>query len=210
VRVADARRLLEKAGGIDGIADLAHLPVANWYKNCHIASLAIVRTGAFGPSGVARGWAGGVRSQHSWIVIGEAPQGARRPGPWDASAVVADPTLWSYQGAEPYVHFGKNTLKTHVPHGTGSIWAYGHPDNCAPGAAVELSWKEPPSKAAQVFTECLGPLDRRGWTALAYYPVEGWPAGEIIGAIADTFGECYVPVDILGMTTERNPRGLYW
>lgn len=210
MRVSDAKGMLEKAGGVEGLVRLADLPVREWYRNCHVASLRIVRTGAFGPARVVRGTAGGVMSQHSWIVIGAAPQGATRPDPWDGGAVIADPTLWSYQGGEPCVQFAKNSLKTHVPHGTGSIWGYGRPANCPPGDAVELGWTQPPSQAAQVFLDILGPLDKRGWIELAHCPVQGWPSGEIIAAVADTFGSAHVPVDILGMITERNPHGLYW
>lgn len=210
MKVADARRMLEAAGGLKGLEELTGIPFSDWYHDCHSASLQVVRTGVFGNARVARGWVSGILSQHSWIVIGEAPQFAERPDPWDTDAVVADPTLWSYQGAEPYVHFSKNTMKTYAPHGTGSIWACGHPDNCDPANAVELDWKQPPSGAAQVFTEVLGPLDQNGWVQLAHYPVQGWPAGEIIGAIADTFGEVNIPIDVLGMTTDRNPKGLYW
>lgn len=210
MKVSDARRMLEKAGGVKGIEEALGVPLSGFYHDCHNASLRIVRTGVFGPARVARGMASGMFSQHSWIVAGEADLLTGRPDPYDASAVIVDPTLWSYQGVKPYVHFGKNSMKTHVPHGSGSIWAHGHPENCDPAAAVELDWKEPPSKVAQAFIEALGPLDKRGWVELAHYPVQGGPSGEFITAIADTFGEVQVPVDILGMTTGRNPGGLYW
>ncbi len=55
----------------------------------------------------------------------------------------------------------------------------------------------------------LGPLDRRGWATLAHAPVEGWPAGEILGAMCDSGMEAVVPIDIIGMLTDRNPSGLY-
>jgi hypothetical protein len=211
VKVADARRMLKDAGGLKGLEEALGRPLGSFHHDCHNASLRVVKTGIFGPARVARGMSRGTGiSQHSWIVVGEVPPYSERPDPWDADAVVADPTMWSYQDAEPYVHFGKNTLKTHVPHGTGSIWAFGHPGNCAPGETAALEWKKPPSKAALVFMDFLGPLSREGWINLAHYPVQGWPSGEIIGAIADTFGEAHVPIDILGMTTERNPGGLYW
>lgn len=210
MKVADARRMLSDAGGVKGIEEMLGRPLSSFHHDCHSASLHVVRTGVFGPARVARGTARGVFGQHSWIVAGEPAPYRERPDPWDLDAVIADPTLWSYQDAEPYVHFAKNSLKTHVPHGSGSIWASGHPANCEPEEAVSLEWRQPPSKAAQVFTEVLGPLDKAGWITLAHYPVQGWPSGEIIGAVADTFGEAQIPIDILGMTTERNPGELYW
>jgi hypothetical protein len=202
VKAADARRLLKEAGGLEALEEALGEPAIRWGGRCHEISLKVLRTGILGPGRVARGGCQGVLSQHSWIILGG--------GPYDRDAVIADPTLWSYQDAAPYVHFAKNSMRTHRPHGSGSIWRYGHPDNCAPGKAVDLTWKKPPSKAARLFLELLGPLDKRGWIELAHYPVEDWPSGEIIGAIADTFGEVQVPIDILGMTTDRNPGGLYW
>jgi hypothetical protein len=41
-------------------------------------------------------------------------------------------------------------------------------------------------------------------------PVHGWPAAEIVAAIADTPSlAAYVPIDLLGMLTDRNPGKLY-
>lgn len=210
MRVAEAKRMLEQAGGLKGLEEAMGGPLSGHYHDCHNGSLRVARTGLFGTARVARGGCKGVPGQHSWIVIGEPPQGSARPDPYDPNAVIADPTLWSYQGAEPYVYFARNSMKTHVPHSSGSIWACGHPASCPPERAVELAWREPPSKAAEVFLGVLGPLDRSGWAELAHYPVGGWPAGEIIGAIADTLGDAVVPIDVLGMVTERNPHGLYW
>jgi hypothetical protein len=40
--------------------------------------------------------------------------------------------------------------------------------------------------------------------------VEGWPAAEIIDAIYNTPElTTWVPIDIVGMLTDRNPKGLY-
>lgn len=207
MKAGQVQRMLDRAGGVKGLERMLGRPLSDYYHDCHAGSLAVVRTGVFGTPGegvrVARGGCKGVLGQHSWIVIGADPY---RP-----SAVVADPTLWSYRtGVKPYVAIAPNSRSTWVPHGSGSIWQKGHPDNCDPAQAVELDWAEPPSGAAQVFLDALGPLDKHGWIQLAHYPVEGWPAGEIIGAIADTFGKVHVPVDILGMVTDRNPGGLYW
>jgi hypothetical protein len=206
MRAAEAKRSLVTAGGIRALEEAVGEPASRWAARCHEMSLKIVRTGLLGVPGrdarVARGTAQGVTAQHSWIVLGG--------GPYDESAVVADPTIWSYQAADPYVHFAKNSMRTHRPHGTGSIWEHGHPENCHPRLAVDLNWAEPPSLEARAFLGVLGPLDQHGWIMLAHGPVQGWAAGEVVAAIADTFGEAVVPIDILGMTTDRNPMGLYW
>ena len=60
-----------------------------------------------------------------------------------------------------------------------------------------------------MFLNLLGPLDKNGWITLAHAPVERWPAGEIIDAMCESGLEGYVPIDIVGMTTDRNPSGLY-
>jgi hypothetical protein len=40
--------------------------------------------------------------------------------------------------------------------------------------------------------------------------MEGWPSSEIIAAMDDTDElRALVPIDILGMVTDRNPGGLY-
>jgi hypothetical protein len=195
--------MLEAAGGIAGLEKLLEVPLSSFHHGCHAGSLLVLRTGVFGPGRVARGFADGVRGQHSWIVLGGSP--------YDTDAVIADPTLWSYQGAEPYIHFARNSMRTHVPHGTGSIWATGAPPE-PQGKTIALDWQDPPSGAAQAFLEVCGPLDLRGWMFLANSPVIGWPAGEILSAVADTpgLGQSLIPIDILGMVTDRNPKGLYW
>jgi hypothetical protein len=183
-------------------------PVAEWSHQCHAVSLAIVRSGLLGDPGqdarVARGGCKGVGSQHSWIVLGR--------NCWDTGLWVADPTLWSYTRTDPAVSVWRNSLGRHVPHGTGSIWAYGAPENCAIEDAIWLERQEGLSGEARAFLECCGPLDRRGWMFLANAPVQEWPSREIIEAIADDpqLGAALVPIDILGMLTSRNPDGLYW
>lgn len=199
-------KMMAEAGGLPGLEELLGRPLSDYYHGCHAGSLAVLRTGIFGTPGqdarVARGHCAGILSQHSWIIVGG--------GPYDRKAVIADPTRWSYFSGGPSVTITRNAMTDYQPHGAGDIWRRGHPDNCDPSQAVELDWKEPPSGSARLFLELLGPLDKHGWIQLAHYPVEGWPAGEIIGAVADTFGAVHVPVDILGMVTDRNPGGLYW
>lgn len=56
----------------------------------------------------------------------------------------------------------------------------------------------------------VGPLDRPGWMRLASCPVGGWPAAEVLAAMDDTPAlQTLVPIDRLGMLTDRNPGGLY-
>jgi hypothetical protein len=75
---------------------------------------------------------------------------------------------------------------------------------------VDLTPREPFSREAKNFLDLLGPLDEKGFRVLAHAPVEGWPAAEILDAIENTEGlKCYVPIDIIGMLTNRNPGGLY-
>lgn len=189
------------------LAELIGVPLDHWAGRCHAVSLALVRTGEFGRSRVARGGAEGIMSQHSWIVLGDDC--------YDPAAVIVDPTyLPATEGrGEIVVDYARNL--SHAPHGAGSIWRCagsiwrwtgGEPG----GAAVELTPKVPLSQFAQDFLAVLGPMDVRGWYAFAtHVPVEGWPAAEILTAIEETF-PCAVPVDKLGMVTDLNPRGLYW
>jgi hypothetical protein len=177
-------------------------PMTRWSLQCHAASLALVRSGLLPGARVARGWAAGVGGQHSWVVVGHD---CYAPG-----ALIVDPTLWSYRGTPPAIWTGTARAGIHVPHnGAGNIWTYGRPP-AATGPAVALTPKTTLSSAAGAFLTVLGPLDARGWLALLASPVRGWPAGEIIAAMADTPSlAALVPVDLLGMLTDRNPGGLY-
>lgn len=68
----------------------------------------------------------------------------------------------------------------------------------------------PVSREAELFLDLCGPLDQKGWAELIHSPVEGWPAAEIIAAVDDTPElSTLIPVDILGMLTDRNPQGVY-
>ena len=177
-------------------------PLSRWSHQCHAASLHLVRSGLLPGSRVARGWARGVGGQHSWVVVGTDC--------YAAGALIVDPTLWSYRGTPPVIWTGTAKAGIHVPHnGTGNIWTYGRP---APPTArvVPLTPKKPLSGLAAAFLAEIGPLDRRGWMTLLGSPVKGWPAGEIIAAMDDTPDlEALVPIDLLGMLTDRNPGGLY-
>jgi hypothetical protein len=202
---------------MSGLAELAErsrwvaegilAPLDDWKYQCHSASVKLMRSGSFGTCRVARGSANGVAGQHSWLVLGDDCYAAR--------AAIIDPTLWSYDSTVNGVWVGSYRDGRHTPHGKGSIWQWGRPDE-AVGPVVELTPRQPFSRAARDFLDLLGPLDFNGWVMLAHAPVEGWPAGEIIDALCDTPDpttagtfEAYVPVDIVGMVTDRNPRGLY-
>jgi hypothetical protein len=174
-------------------------PLDAWAHQCHAASLALLESGRFGVCRVARGSCEGVVGQHSWLVLGDDC--------YAHGVAIIDPTLWSYDKTVQGVWVGKAGVR-HTPHGAGSIWRWGRP-NGPTGPVVELTPRKPFSRSARGFLEMLGPLDEAGWIALAHAPVEGWPAGEIIDAICESGMEVYVPIDIVGMVTDRNPQGLY-
>jgi hypothetical protein len=174
-------------------------PLQNWYHDCHGASAKVVGDGAFAPCRLARGVCQGVGSQHSWVVLGDDC--------YDETATIIDPTLWSYDPAVVGILVCSMEDGRHRPHGSGSIWDWGKPVSGG-GAPITLEPKEPFSDAALLFLELLGPLDRDGWIMLANGPVEQWPAAEIMPAIEDTVGPV-VPIDIIGMLTDRNPTGVY-
>lgn len=183
----------------DQIADEIGLPVGRWPNNCHSVSLKVLRTGRFGPGRIARGWAQGVGSQHSWIVLGD--------NVYDRAATVVDPTILA-AGPIPKIWVGPNR-RMHQPHGAGTIYESG-PPQAGDGTPIELSGTAALSRGARMFLEACGPLDLRGWMSLANGPMEGWPAGEIVRAILDTPRlAAIVPIDIAGMITDRNPKGLY-
>lgn len=177
-------------------------PLVDWACQCHAASLKLVRQGDLGACRVARGSCAGVGGQHSWVVLGDDC--------YDKRAVIIDPTLWSYDENVPLgVWVGTYRKGKHHPHGEGSIWEWGRP-NDPTGPIMKLTPRKPFSESAKSFLQMLGPLDKEGWALLAHAPVQFWPAGEILDAIYHTEGlSAYVPIDIIGMTTSLNPNGLY-
>ena len=176
-------------------------PLEDWAYRCHAASVKLVRHGELGVCRVARGGCTGVRGQHSWVVLGDDCYAKR--------AAIIDPTLWSYDDTIEGVWVGSYRDGRHWPHGKGSIWDWGRP-NHPTGPVVTLTPRKPFSPSAEIFLEMLGPLDFEGWVLLAHAPVENWPAAEILDAIENTEGlRGRVPIDILGMITDLNPKGLY-
>jgi hypothetical protein len=170
--------------------------------DCHRASLSLVLSGALGSNcRVARGTCEGVGGQHSWVVLG-----------WDCydkNATVVDPTLWSYDETVEGIWTGKASERPHEPFGAGSIWQWGRP-NDPTGEILALDPDFEFSSAALGFLDMLGPLDFEGWAVLAHAPVGGWPSEEIFKAMyRDKRFSVLIPIDIVGMATDENPRGLY-
>ena len=189
------------------IADKIGIPLDTWYGKCHQVSLAIVRAGIFhGPEGarvrVARGVADSVPGQHSWISLGD---------PYFPGTRYVDPTWWAWNLDHPEITSCLVEEELYTPHGYASIWDWGRPFHQG-GPTIALTPSESLSRDAQDFLAMVEPLDLRGWMALANAPVLGWPAKEILSAIADTegLGAALIPIDVFGMITDRNPGDLYW
>lgn len=167
---------------------------------CHQVSLAIVKAGWFDGARVARGFCEGVSSQHSWVAVGD---------PYDQDAPIIDATWWSYNAEVEPIYVGFLSEGWHHPHGNASIFDWGKPEHGG-GPDIELTPSFTLSERAEDFLDLLGPLDRQGWAVLSSAPVLDWPAGEIFAAMDDTPQlKALLKVDILGMTTDRNPGGLY-
>ena len=185
-------------------------PRADWARNCHAVSLALVRsravgieTGADGSPAcrVARGSAPRVAGQHSWVVFSHDC--------YDPQAMVLDLTLWSYDPTAPLIYRGRAEERPHIPHGSGSIYTAGRPSSHG-GEPIALTPTQPLSTPAKTFLEILGPLDMHGWRELASAPVHGWPAHELTTAMCQTDRlRSLVPIDLAGMRTDLNPAGLY-
>jgi len=205
--VPSRRELARLAADIPRIEDAIGMPIRQWAGQCHGVSLAILRTGIFGRGRVARGSARGVMSQHSWIVLGDSPE---TTNVYAQQGDLIDPTWWWYTSPErPYIWVG-SPRNGHTPHGAGSIWRNGKPPEPT-GPVITLEGVEALSREAQHFLSMCGPLDYRGWAALAHGPMEGWPAGEILEAMLETRElKAVAPIDRIGMLTTRNPSGLYW
>lgn len=186
---------------IPTVEKITGVPFAQTAQACHHVSLAIVQARILPDARVARGTCQGVFGQHSWIVVGNDC--------YDPDAQIIDPTLWSYDKTVTGIWHGTARDGRHRPHGAGSIWDYGKPVS-AGGPIIRLTPRTSLSAEATFFLGMLGPLDRTGWSVLAHAPVEQWPSGEIFAAMADTAElRALIPIDILGMTTDRNPSGLY-
>jgi len=174
--------------------------------DCHSVSLALIRSGLLGTGGrrlrVARGSCRGVGGQHSWVVLGH---------PYNPRAKIVDITLWSYDEHQPRIWVGDNTFACHRP--KGYDWIFNTDKPYSRGGDPLLLDEDRMSGEARRFLEVIGPLDAPGWAALwSRTGMLGWPAKEILEAFVDQYPTmaALVPVDILGMVTDRNPQDLYW
>lgn len=174
--------------------------------DCHSVSLALIRSGLLGEGGpelrVARGSCKGVGGQHSWVVLGH---------PYDEDATIVDLTLWSYDKAQPRIWVGTQRSRLHRAKGQDHIWVTDKPQHRG-GDTLAVS-KKGLSPSAARFLQTIGPLDPAGWGALwSRTGMLGWPAQEILEACLDQHRmmSALVPIDIVGMVTDRNPEELYW
>lgn len=174
----------------------------DWAHDCHSVSLAIVQSDLFEQARVARGSCFGVGGQHSWVVLGDDC--------YDPRAPILDATLWSYDDQAEILWRGPwGPPGLHHPHGQGHFLA-GPPPYPEGGEPIRLRDAGRLSFGAARFLQMVGPLDAMGWARLGKLPVQGWPAREIIEAMLDTPAlKALVPIDIVGMVTDRNPDGLY-
>lgn len=182
------------------VAELIGVPSGEWHHNCHSISLKIVRSGILGKEArVARGMCPKVPSQHSWITVGDC---------YGKDTPIVDPTLWCYDEQVDDIWSGTREDNIHFPHGHGSIWAYGRPPE--PTSEI-IKLEHEFSSLAESFLSICGPLDLTGWIFLAHAPVEGWPSSEIIDAMCDhPMIHPHIPIDRIGMLTNRNPNNLYF
>uniref|UniRef100_A0AAU7J7T7 Uncharacterized protein n=2 Tax=unclassified bacterial viruses TaxID=12333 RepID=A0AAU7J7T7_9VIRU len=189
---------------VEALMTRINFPLDRVAKNCHAVSLSIVKSGILPRARVARGYAVGVTGQHSWVVSDYGPDGV-----YDSKAHIIDATLWSYDDSIPGVWQGAYDDDRHRPHGWGSVFDAARPYSHG-GREIRLTVNFPMSAEASDFIRMLGPLDAAGWQMVANLPVFGWPAAEVIRAMCETKAtSVYVPIDIEGHLTDRNPGGLY-
>lgn len=195
---------------IPAIEKAIDIPFEKWAHQCHSISYQIMC--ALAPEGrIARGWCDNVGSQHSWLVLGQDC--------YDQDTTIIDPTLWSYDDKIEGIWTGTmRDRPRHLPFGWNggrTMFEWGCPIP-GDGPNIELTPQVPLSGMAMtwinLFHRQVGDrLDRQFWSNLVNHaPMTGWDPGEIIAAVADTkeIAAC-VPIDILGMVTDRNPSGLY-
>jgi hypothetical protein len=174
--------------------------------DCHAVSWGLIRSGLLGTGGpnlrVARGACRGVGGQHSWVVMGD---------PYDETATIVDLTLWSYDAKQPRIWIGSMLSGLHRPKGFQLIFDGPKPD--AGSDPPLLLDTENMSDRARTFIQMIGPLDARGWVELwSRCGMLGWPSAEILDAFLTQYPDltALVPIDIVGMVTDRNPQETYW
>lgn len=185
----------------------------SWAKKCHEVSLQAAKAlnQRYGTTfRVARGRVFELNSQHSWLVLGQADTA---PNCYDPDDLVLDLTLWSYLGTSVIApnYVDRAGAWPHEPQGSnGDIFDHRLPE-CEDGEIIELTPDAPFSPEAHQFLNSISELDLKGWLHLASAPVSGWPAREIFTAMYQTPRlRPLVPIDIIGMATDLNPKGMYW
>ena len=182
-------------------------PLDAWAMQCHAASVALINSDLFSDRfrRVARGTAQGVFGQHSWVVLGEDC--------YNPNAIIVDVTLWSYDPKQPRVLIDRAKNLSHLPHGSNSIWDAGCP---IPGDDEDMPLDLPFMHKAEPFyrmvREKVGRTDRRFWMSLwSSNAMLGFNASALLEAFLDRYPDqaAIVPIDIIGMLTDRNPSGLY-
>lgn len=186
------------------IEDAIGIYKKDWAKQCHAISLAIVKSDLFPKARVARGFAQGVRSQHSWVVLSDDC--------FDPKAVIIDATLWSYVAYVPIIWHGSYDHDIHIPHGAFHI-SRTEDMPAMKGQVIKLRDQSKMSTLAKQFLKDLNPdgLTANQWHWLAARAgVLGWPAGEIYTYMYGTPAvRALLPIDRVGMLTNLNPGGLY-
>jgi len=207
---ATARALMTELAdkSLDAMGDMDR-----WSHQCHAAALHLVRSGAL-PAGsrVARGVSKHLGGQHSWVAVANE---AGVADPYARNALILDPSAWSYQEddlAAPSVWIGRR--QDYAPQGSRGPDARKGLPRPADYADIIRPDQEALQRdymvAVQFFAQH-GSLDRRGWTALTHCRVDSYPAAAIIPLMLDTPRLApFVPIDIAGMVTDRNPGGLYF
>lgn len=206
----DVAELAQRVAGHDG---------SRWAHQCHAASIQIVQSGIYPGARVARGHAGGVGlGQHSWIVLPQ--EGEELADCYNFGAQIIDPTLWSYDESVKEIWTGRNGER-HIPQGVGFInpfFRLEEPPRLDSLIEVPDELANTLSYRARDYLLTAGYLnwgrklvaDAAGWMTLCHQPVQGWPSAEIINVLAQVPEiNVFIPIDIVGMLTDRNPSGLY-
>ena len=181
---------------------------ADYPKQCHAASLKLVKSGVIGEfARVARGTHPDIGGQHSWVVVSEDV--------YDEYATIIDPTMWSYTGREPQFDiYDAAEDADYFPKGGEERWDFSDIPAVQDYSKIitlerEVFDKLPDYAKMQMWR--IGSMDLRGWSTLANGPMLGWPSRPIIEAMLDTPKlAALVPIDIQGMVTMRNPSNLYF
>lgn len=196
--LSDLRRRLT-VGAVERAIDT---PRELWQNRCHEISLALLKSNLFDgvEARMARGAGMHIGSQHSWIVTGRDV--------YDDKAIVVDPTWSSTVMSKPLVMFVPN-LTAHRPHGYGEFEKY--PPH---GDGEEIGPPDPSQRLSdwiKVARLANGePLDLKFWVGMVHGPMLGWPSAEVVDWLCSVSTMvAFVPIDLQGMLTDRNPNGLY-